>query len=477
MAANARELTLQVVDASSDDTRLGRGIGAVLDGSDAWWNSRSPSDNEWLLFDAGEPVEVVRVDFQHTSLGATERQAKDCELQVGQSEHGPFQVAHTFSTRASAKGDAAWQRFEGLRGRGRFWKLCLRTKHGDPENRKWVAVQGVKMFGMTAAPIPDVKAEPTAEKPKAATPQPASAPPSQEVAAAPAKLQIEEPSPVGCEAEQDAASTLAQSNFKPTYNSATAPRFQHMVFDVLFKFILAIATLKGIAEAQAETFFQSLQAQVMEKSEIDDWLTDVPRLAMKLWTSNITMAFGREFCSLLNEVIRSDQLGEAFTHAMTLTRLMNTLIVTDRSVRKDARIPSPKNNETFRGSGIPWIEVQKFIVGLSYRVSMFVATAFVKKTAYNFLKKVASPLVPVLFIFQLDEDLGVDHAMYLEGLTLVEGEWEFLYSPYSAFTVVKVELPPGDAASIRWSNPVIITLAVAPDNLAEPEDLPTISWH
>lgn len=271
---------------------------------------------------------------------------------------------------------------------------------------------------------------------------------------------------------------LAQSKFKIAYSSARVPRFQHEVFDVLLKFLLAIAAEKGLNEEDAEEFFEGLQEAIMVRSEVDDWLNEVPRLALKLWTSAVIQkGFGREFCSLLNEVVRNDAGEEVFAHAMTLTRLMNTLLVDRRPSQAGSGTPMPPDCQTFRGTGIPWEEVQKFSIGLSYRASMFLATAFKKNRAANFLKKVRAPLVPVLFIFNLDEDFGCDHALYLEGLTLVPGEGEYLYTPYSVFTVVGVEIPASEPSSIKWSKPVIITLAVAPDNSAEPEDLPTMSWH
>ena len=58
--------------------------------------------------------------------------------------------------------------------------------------------------------------------------------------------------------------------------------------------------------------------------------------------------------------------------------------------------------------------------------------------------------------------------------TNVAGEQEYLYAPYSVFTV----------RSVRWSasgaadedDPHVIELDAALDNTREPEDLPTAPW-
>ena len=55
--------------------------------------------------------------------------------------------------------------------------------------------------------------------------------------------------------------------------------------------------------------------------------------------------------------------------------------------------------------------------------------------------------------------------------TNVPGEEEYLFAPYSVFTVVKVHWHAGTDA-----DPHIIELLAAVDNMAEPEDLPLAPW-
>ena len=54
-----------------------------------------------------------------------------------------------------------------------------------------------------------------------------------------------------------------------------------------------------------------------------------------------------------------------------------------------------------------------------------------------------------------------------------EAEAEFLFAPYSAFTVVSVEA----SAPNSYLAPHVVTLAAAVDNRLEPEDLPLAPWY
>jgi hypothetical protein len=57
---------------------------------------------------------------------------------------------------------------------------------------------------------------------------------------------------------------------------------------------------------------------------------------------------------------------------------------------------------------------------------------------------------------------------YVESSKFGDAEAEFLFAPYSAFTVVSVE--PSDSNS--YLAPHVMTLDAAVDNRLEPEDLP-----
>jgi hypothetical protein len=55
----------------------------------------------------------------------------------------------------------------------------------------------------------------------------------------------------------------------------------------------------------------------------------------------------------------------------------------------------------------------------------------------------------------------------------VKGEVEFLFAPFSVFTVVSVHVPAKPTAS----NPIVVVLQAAIDNRDEPDDLPLSPWN
>jgi hypothetical protein len=62
---------------------------------------------------------------------------------------------------------------------------------------------------------------------------------------------------------------------------------------------------------------------------------------------------------------------------------------------------------------------------------------------------------------------------YVESSKFGDAEAEFLFAPYSAFTVVSV----APSAQNSYLAPHVITLAAAVDNRLEPEDLPLAPWY
>lgn len=68
--------------------------------------------------------------------------------------------------------------------------------------------------------------------------------------------------------------------------------------------------------------------------------------------------------------------------------------------------------------------------------------------------------------------LKCNHANLIEAKTLVGGENEFLYAPYSVFTVDSVDFK----TNPTWIDPHRVVLQVAPDNKLEAGDLPLAPW-
>ena len=59
--------------------------------------------------------------------------------------------------------------------------------------------------------------------------------------------------------------------------------------------------------------------------------------------------------------------------------------------------------------------------------------------------------------------------------THIQGEEEFLFAPYSVFTVLSVTI--SASGKPNASHPIVIQLQAALDNREEPDDLPLSPWN
>ena len=196
--------------------------------------------------------------------------------------------------------------------------------------------------------------------------------------------------------------------------------------------------------------------------------------AQRMWTSALQLGV-REFCSILNAVIRTDCL-PAVEHAAVVVRATNKLCV----VRRTVALRFPDGGICVRGGGLP-DKFKAFFarIGLKYRVAGFLATSFNMDVARRFMYRahVESDLPAVLWHVQLDPrgaesfEHRCKHVNFVEK-TNVPGEEEFLFAPYSVFTVTKVEW--SERPDERTPHKIFITAAV--DNRHEPEDVPLAPW-
>lgn len=116
-----------------------------------------------------------------------------------------------------------------------------------------------------------------------------------------------------------------------------------------------------------------------------------------------------------------------------------------------------------------------FVKNRKYRVPMFLATSFERKIATQFAARSGGDSA-VLWEVEVDPEGKDDflrrckHVSFLPK-SHVKTEKEFLFAPYSVFTVVSVKWSePGD------KGPHVIRLRAASDNADEPEDLPLAPW-
>merc|ERR1712228_997461 len=94
--------------------------------------------------------------------------------------------------------------------------------------------------------------------------------------------------------------------------------------------------------------------------------------------------------------------GSALEQAVILCRTMNTLVVTRVS---KGPVVWPVDWVTYRGTSMPSEMIAFFTEGLVYRAPMFLASAFKKRVAFDFLKRASGKNAHVMFHFCLDPDL------------------------------------------------------------------------
>jgi hypothetical protein len=274
------------------------------------------------------------------------------------------------------------------------------------------------------------------------------------------------------------ASTLSSSRFKTYYAASLAPQKYLQLFASLDGFISAYCAHHGLPSEEAASFFNRLSEHAMLRPE--EVVRNVNAAAQRLWTSPLKLEgvapeHHSELCSMMNRSIREDT-AEVMQPLCVLIRSINMLCI----VRRDpAKQIFPPRMCTFRGGELPLQHAEFFEAGKKYRVPGFLATSFSEDVAYRFLyMKFAEGRTPVKWIVELDPR-GRDslqhrckHVNFCENSD-VPGEEEFLYAPYSVFTVISLTVPPMPTDD----NPIVVRLLAAVDNLKEPEDLPLAPWY
>jgi len=235
------------------------------------------------------------------------------------------------------------------------------------------------------------------------------------------------------------------------------------MFQQLRLFICSYATKKNLSEPDVNSFLEEVTKQAK------DYAPDVVGQCVSLWTSTKRLN-NREFCSILNEVIRDDDR-ELVILSLPLIYGINAKCVT-RNVRD---IKWPESNILFRGAGTQKnsTKLNAFVPGKKYRCGMFLATSKKASVAKKFCRLAARDQEPVHYEIRLP--VGGDRCVqvnYLEN-TNADGEEEFLFVPYSVFTVKSVDLSKQPTSD----QPHRIVIEAAVDNVEEREDLPLIIWH
>ena len=277
--------------------------------------------------------------------------------------------------------------------------------------------------------------------------------------------------------------TFANSNFKRFYVPSKAPIFQHDLLHSVNTVIKLYARRLNPTLDQ-ETINQGVN-EFMEKmqhdafSDNDALENNVNAVGEYLWTSakKHKILNYMELCSILNAVIRDD-IEEEIQAAVIVFRCINSGRVTrERALSIDEQ-SYPSDGETWRGGGFRE-EHRKFfrsIKGKKFRVPGFLATSNQQSVAAAFVHKYNTDHPAAMWRVKFDKrgkkkpQYRVQH-MSLVSNTLVAGEYEYLFAPYSVFTLV----------SVKWSDklrkPHQFTILAAPDNREEDENLPLAPWY
>eukprot|EP00438_Fugacium_kawagutii_P014524 Skav232267 [mRNA] locus=scaffold882:61982:62932:- [translate_table: standard] len=250
-----------------------------------------------------------------------------------------------------------------------------------------------------------------------------------------------------------AARTFASSSFKELYEESEPFEDDGVLF-FSHHFISWLKQL-GVADV-AKKIEQKLLTKVREGFS-------VPKLATFAWTLT-EQVHDRPLCSYMNEIVREDE-HERLRPLIPLVRAMNSFLVT----RGKEATEWPPDNVTYRGAGIPDEHMGFFQSGLQYRSPMFLATSFDQDVAMDFARMNRKGKNMVIFHVHYDPDLRCHHVNYLKEASDVESEAEFLFPPYSAFTVKSAPEKEGK----KW----VIHIEAFPDNCDAPEDLPLAFWH
>jgi hypothetical protein len=251
--------------------------------------------------------------------------------------------------------------------------------------------------------------------------------------------------------------SFATSEFKLAYAVATMPQGAMDLGIALGELLKGYCQAHGIDwQGEGEPFLQRLQAEALHN--LDD---PIDQLMQRMWTSAQQLR-GREFCFIFNDALRSD-LATLATSVAALARGVNTLCV---SVPPSG--PFPPDDVCFRGGGFDDRYRDFFAPRRHFRIPSYFATSFSQAVADRFLLRSTMPK-KVRWVVRTQRCVHVN--LVTKRVPGLPDEQEYLFAPYSSFTVRSAEWRAGSDAE-----PHIIELVAAADNKAEPEDLPLAPW-
>jgi hypothetical protein len=248
--------------------------------------------------------------------------------------------------------------------------------------------------------------------------------------------------------------------------------------EAVYEVVAAYCKAHDINYSYCKEFFQRLQNEAFRVK--DELLTEVPAAAQRLWASPLPLSsmigHEKELCNIINEAIRADAPG-GMRHLATLVRGINTLCVIRRP---SGAVNFPSNGICWRGGGLPAEHQTFYVPGKVYRVPGFLATSFSEDKAEEFLYRahVLAGHPAIKWVVHLDARGATQHKYRCRHVDLVRhsntpGEEEFLFAPYSVFTVKEAQWSP----HATDDTPHVVHLEAAIDNNKESMELPLAPWY
>ena len=280
--------------------------------------------------------------------------------------------------------------------------------------------------------------------------------------------------------------SFPHSNYKRFYATTQAAPFQHDLLNAVNNLLklFAIRINPTLDRSTVIKGVQDFMARIQNDSftDTDALQDDVDSVAEYLWTSGKKHAIVKrmELCSVLNAVIRDDveaeiKIGVVIFHCINNRRIRRGSIEGGLSMGDQTY---PPKGETWRGGGFrqQFTGFFESMRGRKYRVPGFLATSSDRKTAADFAFKADKTHPCAIWRVEFDErgkdqpEYRVRHMAFVSK-TLIPGESEYLFAPYSVFTL----------KSIEWSadlhKPHEFTIQPACDNMLEDENLPLTPWY
>ena len=261
---------------------------------------------------------------------------------------------------------------------------------------------------------------------------------------------------------------FSKSHFKLRFNSAAPAQRVHDVLGAAHGLVDVYAARHAVAAHVLRPFSAALERAALCDGPARCWEDRVERAAVRLWTAEARLG-DKELCMIMNEAIRNDDrelLGPTLSLVHTICHL--------QARQQRTRFKPPQRTRVYRGGGLPDVHQRFFAVGVKYRAPMCLSTSLTEQKARRFCGR-ASPgapaASPVLWTILLGPECTT--VTYLQcPESEAEDDGEYLFSPYTVFTVTKVDWR--QAPSVQCPHSVELRAAV--DSAVEREDLPVAPW-